>query len=59
MSEPRDRPVSETSATLDERARGGAERAVLGRSPISSLLRIVLSILGFILIAGGIFYWLL
>ena len=49
-------PQSETSATLTDRGRGKAERAVLGKDPNGSIVRIVVAVIAFIVVAGTIFY---
>ena len=51
-------PQSETSERLTERGRGKAERVVLGRNPFGTMVRIVVAVLLFILIAGSVFYFI-
>ncbi|WP_127752493.1 MULTISPECIES: hypothetical protein [unclassified Devosia] len=53
---PSDQPQSETSATVTDRGRGPAERAVLGEDPRGSIVRIVVAVIVFIVVAGTIFY---
>ena len=48
---------SETDRRLSELARGKAERAVLGKNPYGSMIRIVLAVVSFIILAGTIFYF--
>lgn len=50
--------TSATSAELTERAQGKAERVVLGKWPLGTMVRLVLIPLAFILIAGTAFYLL-
>ena len=49
---------SKTSERLTERGRGKAERVVLGRNPFGTMVRIVVAVLLFILIAGSVFYFI-
>ena len=49
-------PQSETSATLTERGRGTAERVALGKDPRGSIVRIIVAVIVFIVVAGTIFY---
>ena len=56
MSEPDRR--AETDKVITDNAQGTGERAVLGVNPYGSMLRILAFVLGFILIAGSVFYWL-
>jgi hypothetical protein len=56
---PSDPPQSQTSATLTDRGRGPAERAALGEDPRGSIVRIIVIVLVFIVVAGTIFYLLL
>jgi hypothetical protein len=49
---------SETDKILSDRARGPAERAVLGKSPAGSMVRVVALVLLFIVVAGTVFYFL-
>jgi len=49
---------SQTSERLTERGRGKAERVVLGRNPFGTMVRIVVAVLLFILIAGSVFYFI-
>jgi len=53
------RPASETSQTLTDRAQGEPERAALGKNPMGSMARVALFVVLFIVIAGTLFYWLL
>jgi hypothetical protein len=48
----------EIGKALEERAQGQAERALLGRSPMGTMLRITLLVLIFILLGGTVFYLL-
>jgi len=55
-SEQRDaRP--ETDLVLTERARGKAERVVLGSNPYGSMIRIALAVLIFVVIFGTLFFF--
>lgn len=58
MNDPADgeRPRPETDEILVERNRGPAERAVLGRSPYGSIVRIVVAVVLFIVVFGTIFF---
>jgi hypothetical protein len=49
---------SETDKVLSDRARGPAERAVLGDSPTGSIIRLVVFVVVFIVLAGTVFYFL-
>lgn len=57
--EPHEAHASDTSQTIEDMARGPAERAVLGRSPHASMARIAGFVLGFVLLGGTLFYLLL
>jgi hypothetical protein len=55
-SAPPDRPRPETDEILTDRNQGPAERAVLGRNPYGSIIRIVLAVAVFIALFGTIFF---
>lgn len=55
---PNERPASQTSETLTDRAQGTPERAALGRHSMGSMVRVALFAILFILIIGTLFYWL-
>jgi hypothetical protein len=48
---------SETDITLSERARGKAERVVLGNNPLGTMGRIIVAIAVFIVLFGTVFYF--
>ena len=50
------RPQSETDRTIVDLNQGEAERAVLGRSPLGTTVRIVVVVVLFIAIGGTIFF---
>jgi hypothetical protein len=50
------RPRPETDEILVERNVGAAERAVLGKNPYGSIVRIVLAVVAFIAVFGTVFY---
>jgi hypothetical protein len=60
MSDPAspDRPQPETDKYLVDRNQGPAERAVLGRSPYGTIMRIVLAVVAFVVLFGTIFFFL-
>jgi hypothetical protein len=47
---------SDTSATLTDRGRGTAERVALGKNPSGSIVRIIVAVVVFIVVAGTVFY---
>ena len=54
--DPDSRP--KTDEVLSDRARGPAERAVLGNNPTGSIVRVVGFIVLFVVVAGTLFYFL-
>jgi hypothetical protein len=58
MPNPQEAPArAETDIAISERARSKTERAVLGKSPYGSMVRIVLGILLFIAVFGTVFFF--
>ena len=60
MSDPAssDRPQPEMDKYLVDRNQGPAERAVLGRSPYGTVVRIVLAVVAFVVLFGTVFFFL-